>query len=221
MTKDIAKKQPGRLDEIARLGQWLAAAESGDSSPNAKGATAALRLYYATELGLTPLAVAELSMIKGRLYVGAQLLRALAVQRGYRIFRVDLSDETCTARIVDHEGRVLGESTFTLEHAKKAGLIRAGSPWTTHPSRMLWARASKNAIIDFAPEVALGLALDDELQEIVPPPLPDDLVDDEIPFGNPEGIDAVEEYELESEYLNDNDENAVVEALQEMAEDEP
>jgi hypothetical protein len=218
MTKEIAKKQLSRLDEIARLGQWLAAAESGDSSQNAKGATAALRLYYATELGLTPLAVAELSMIKGRLYVGAQLLRALAVQRGYRVFRVDLSDETCTAQIVTSDGRILGQSTFTIDQAKKAGLVRAGSPWTTHPSRMLWARASKNAIIDFAPEVSLGLSLDDELQEIEPPP-PDDLIDDDIPFGNPEPIDDIEEYELTGEYLNYNDENVIVEALEELAEE--
>ena len=112
--------------EIARLGQWLAAAESGDSSPNAQGATAALRLYYAAELGLTPMAAAELSVIKGRLYVGAQLLRALAIRAGYRVFRIDASDDACTARLVDREGRIVGEATFTLEEAKKAGHYQVG-----------------------------------------------------------------------------------------------
>src|SRR5262245_32555627 len=77
------------LDRFARLGQWLALSESGDVSAKAKGATAALRLYYASELGLTPMAAAELTVIKGRLYVGAQLLRALAVRAGYQIVRVD------------------------------------------------------------------------------------------------------------------------------------
>jgi hypothetical protein len=46
---------------------------------------------------------------------------------------------------------------------------------------MLWARASKNAIVDFAPEVALGIALDDELQEILAPPA-DGPADDDIPW---------------------------------------
>ena len=46
-----AERGPSRLDELARLGVWLAASESGDQSANAKGATAALRLYYAEELG--------------------------------------------------------------------------------------------------------------------------------------------------------------------------
>ena len=219
MSTDIAKQQPSRLDELARLGTWLAASESGDATPTAKGATAALRLYYAAELGLTPMAAAELTVIKGRLYVGAQLLRALAIRAGYRVFRADLSDETCTARLVDREGRVVGEATFTIDQAKKAGLVRAGSPWTTHPSRMLWARASKNAIVDFAPEVALGLALDDELQEIIEPQLDVVEVDEDIPF---EPLDATERYDVETEFLNAADGDVVDAIVQELnAEPEP
>ena len=154
MSKEAAK-QPSYLDEILH--------GSACGSPRAsraitartrKAPAAALRLYGARELGLTPMAAAELTVIKGRLYVGAQLLRALAIRAGYRVFRLDASDESCTARIVANDGRIVGESTFALEQATKAGLVRSGSPWTTHPGRMLWARASKNAIVDFAPEVA-------------------------------------------------------------------
>jgi len=183
MSKELATQPSTKLDELARLGTWLAMSESGDSSVTAKGATAALRLYYATELGLSPMAAAELSMIKGRLYVGAQLLRALAIKHGYRVMRVDISDDTCTARLVRHDGLVLGESTFTFKQAEQAGLVRDGSPWKTHRSRMLWARASKNVIVDFAPEVALGLALDDELQEIEMQPYTETVVaDEDIPW---------------------------------------
>jgi hypothetical protein len=172
-------REPSQLDDLARLGQWLALSESGETTEKARGAAAALRLYYAAELGLTPMAAAELTVIKGRLYVGAQLLRALAIRAGYRVFRAEVTDTSCTARIVAPDGRILGEATFTLDQAKTAGLIRAGSPWTTHPGRMLWARASKNAIVDFAPEVALGIALDDELQEVAH----DDVVrDEDIPW---------------------------------------
>ena len=162
-----AVREPGRLDELARLGQWLALSEADDKTEKGRGAAAALRLYYAAELGLTPMAAAELTVIKGRLYVGAQLLRALAVRSGYRILRSELKPDTCTARLIGTDGQFLGESTFTLNDAKTAGLVRDGSPWKTHPGRMLWARASKNVIVDFAPEVALGMALDDEIQEVV------------------------------------------------------
>jgi hypothetical protein len=153
-----------RLDDLARLGTWLALSESGSDSEKAKGAAAALRLYYASELGLPPLAAAELSVIHGRLFVSAQLLRALAERHGYRIQRVDDSDTAATAVLTKGDVE-LGRSTFTIEDAKRAGLVRARSPWETHPARMCWARASKNVIQDYAPGVALGLSLDDEAAE--------------------------------------------------------
>lgn len=168
---DLAVREPTRLDDLARLGTWLALSESGDGGEKAQGASAALRLYYAESLGLPPLAVAELSVIKGRLVVSAQLLRALAERRGYRVRRVDDNDQTCTA-ILERDGNELGRATFTIDDAHRAGLIRDRSAWKTHPARMLWARASKNVIVDYAPSVALGLWLDDEAVEILDPPEP-------------------------------------------------
>ena len=70
---------------------------------------------------------------------------------------------------------MVGRATFTIDDAKAAGLIRPGSAWQSHPARMLWARASKNAIVDFAPQVALGINLIDELQEFTGAPAVDDL----------------------------------------------
>ena len=155
------------LDQLARIGTWLALSESGSDSEKAKGASAALRLYYARELGLPPLAAAEISVIKGRMFLSAQLLRALAMQRGYLVERVESTDETCTATLMrSSTGEIVGTATFTIEDARKAGLIRDKSAWQSHPGRMLWARASKNVIVDFAPEIALGISLDDEAYEI-------------------------------------------------------
>ena len=155
-----------RLDDLARLGQWLSWAEADQPDERSRGASAALRLYYASELGLSAMAAAELSIIKGRLVVGAVLLRALARRAGYRVTRLTGDGQVCVARITDtRTGELLGEAEFTLEDAKRAGLVRAGSAWTTHPARMLWARASKNVIADFAPEVLLGMVLDDEVAE--------------------------------------------------------
>jgi hypothetical protein len=152
-----------RLDDLARLGTWLALSESGSENEKAKGASAALRLYYAEELGLPPLAAAELSVIKGKLSVGAQLLRALAQRDGYRILRVD-DDETTATAVLFKDDEELGRATYTLEMAKKAGLANKAN-WQNHPGRMCWARASKNVIVDYAPHIALGLILDDEVSE--------------------------------------------------------
>jgi hypothetical protein len=162
---------PTDLERFRTVGYWLSLAESGSESEKAKGAAAALRLYYASELGLPPLAAAELSVINGRVFVGAKLLRALAAQRGYRVVQIESTPETCTAAVEDlNTNRELGRYTFTIEDAKRAGLIRDRGAWKTHPARMLWARASKYVLDDYAPEVTLGIYTDDERAEILNQP---------------------------------------------------
>ncbi len=148
------------------LGWWLSLSESGSQDAQARGGAAALRLYYVTQLGLPLWAVRELSLISGKLVVSARLLRALANRAGLLIERVDSSDEACTAVLVRAgSGEVLGSSTFTIEDARRAGLIRAGSAWQTYPARMLWARASSHVLTDYAPEVVLGMQTEDEARE--------------------------------------------------------
>jgi len=168
----MSEQQPGtdlirstsELDRYVRIGQWLAASET--DGPASAAPTAALRLYFAEQLGLTPMAASELSVIKGRLFMQAKLLRAMAATRGYRVGRTDDSNDVrCTAILYDTDGDEVGRYTFTLEDAKRAGLIRQGSAWQTHPARMLWARASKYVLDDYAPEVTLGISTFDELAD--------------------------------------------------------
>ena len=174
------------LDRFARLGTWLAALESGKQDANSAGAAAALRFYYADELELPATAVAEITVIKGKLFIGAQLLRALAERAGYKVARLELTEETCTAILTSKDtGEELGRTTFTMNDAKRAGLIREGSAWKTHPARMLWARASTLVIRDFAPAVSLGMYSTDEIAEVAPAADHNGYIaDPSIPFGD-------------------------------------
>ena len=174
------------LDRFARLGTWLAALESGKQDANSAGAAAALRFYYADELELPATAVAEITVIKGKLFIGAQLLRALAERAGYKVARLELTEETCTAILTSKDtGEELGRTTFTMNDAKRAGLIREGSAWKTHPARMLWARASTLVIRDFAPAVSLGMYSTDEISEVAPAADHNGYIaDPSIPFGD-------------------------------------
>jgi hypothetical protein len=163
----VPARDDPEIQRIARLGQWLAAAEQPDPTPQEQGAAAALRLWLAQELGLPLRAASELSIVRGRLVVSVQLLRALARQAGYRVERIELTDDSCTAAVIrDHDGRELGRSTFTIEDAQRANLIKPRGGWETYPQRMLWARAAGWAIKDTIPEVALGLVLHEEADEI-------------------------------------------------------
>jgi hypothetical protein len=161
------------LDRVARLGLWLAAAESNSNDPKAKGMAAALRIGYAESLGLPAHAAGEIHIIKGNLTLSAKMCRALAHQHGLRVIRKQATDDSCTAAVVDSDGNELGEATYTLAQAKREG--RSGDNWTKYPDRMMWARASKRALDDFAPWVTLGVIVaEDALEgEVVPDPFED------------------------------------------------
>jgi len=188
------------LDRFARLGQWLYALETG-KDPKADPAAAAanaLRFFYAEALELPPTAVSQLSVINGNLFIGAELRRYMAEQAGYRVIRLETSPEVCTAAVIRVEtGEQLGQTTYTIEEATTAGLVRDRSAWKTHPARMLWARASTLAIRDFAPGVSLGMYGADEIPEVTnTPPVPYD-EDPSIPFGDSYDAEAVVVEQLE------------------------
>jgi len=154
------------LDHFRTLGHWLGLAEADDGTPASREAGAAYRLYCLAQMDLPWQAAQELTVIRGKLTMSANLLRILAQRAGLRIERVDDSAESCTAVLIHaRTGEEIGRSTFTIEQAKRAGLLRAGTPWITYPERMLWARASAYAIRDHAGHVALGLQLADEAEE--------------------------------------------------------
>lgn len=163
----LERRPDPELDRYARIGTWLAAAESEAHDPKSLGAAAALRLYYIAELNLPPWAATEINFIKGRVVPSAKLFRALAAREGLDVRPVDDDDKSCTAVLVDRaSGEEIGRSTYTMEMARKAGLIRPRSAWETHPQRMLWARAAKFVLDDYAPQVTLGMLSEDEAVEV-------------------------------------------------------
>lgn len=186
---EVRAPVPSDLDTKARIGLWLAAAESNSTDPKAKGMAAALRIVYADSLGLPAHAAAEIHLIKGNLTLSAKLCRALAHQHGLRVVRVEEKPDSCTAAVVNSDGVELGRTTYTLAQAKKAGL--SGTNWTNNPDRMLWARASKRALDDHAPWVTVGVMTDEEFEDIGEPiPVEDEVLEGEVmpedlPFGDP------------------------------------
>lgn len=175
------------LDRAARLGMWLAAAESNSKDPKALGMSAALRIAYAESLGLPAHAAQEVHLIRGNLTLSAKLCRALAHQHGLRVVKVQEKADSVTAAVVNVEGNELGRTTYTLAQAKKQGL--SGDNWTKNPDRMLWARASKRVLDDFAPWVTVGVLSVEQAEDWTGEPVKvadAEIVDDDIPFGEPD-----------------------------------
>lgn len=78
------------------------------------------------------------------------------VRRGGYDFRIVAHDADECRLTFYRRGDLLGESAFSMADAQRAGLVRDGSPWKSHPRNMLFAAAMRNGAKWFAPEVILG-----------------------------------------------------------------
>ena len=160
MVKHTVGRPTGEMEavEVAfRIGE--AAAQAGIyKSKNA--AELALRVKYGMEMGLGPAtALQSVAVINGSpsLTAGAIASR-IGGHPDYDYEVTEHTEERCTIIVYRHkrgEWRKCPPSTFTLDDAAKAGLLKAG-PWKQYPRNMLYARALTNAARWHAAEVFGG-----------------------------------------------------------------
>lgn len=117
------------------------------------------------ELGIpSTVALRQIVVVQGKPTCSAELMLAL-VHRTYgqsamRVFKTD--NEACTVQYRQQGWDGISEYTFSLEDAKRAGLLK-NPTWTQYPAAMLRARAI-SATVRFAfPECISGLYTPEEL----------------------------------------------------------
>lgn len=106
---------------------------------------ACAKMQIAQSLGLEPVqGLMGIHMVQGRLTVEAALLSAIAKRSGYEFRALKHDNTTAKVEVRNQKGEKLGESEFTLDDAKRAGLTEKDN-WKKYPKNMLWARAMSNA----------------------------------------------------------------------------
>ena len=160
MVRHTGGRPTGEMEavEVAfRIGE--AAAQAGIyKSKNA--AELALRVKYGMEMGLGPAtALQSVAVINGSpsLTAGAIASR-IGGHPDYDYEVTEHTEDRCTIVVYRRkrgEWRECPPSTFTMEDAAKAGLLKAG-PWKQYPRNMLYARALTNAARWHAAEVFGG-----------------------------------------------------------------
>lgn len=130
-----------------------------------RGATLAAMLF-GRELGLPPIAsLQSLFSVDGRVGLYAQAMRALVLSAGHE-YRIVTSD---SSRCVI-EGRRAGQDEwarfqFTFQEAKDAGLTGKNN-WRGYAPDMLLARATARMCRGIFPDVVLGMAAAEEIQDL-------------------------------------------------------
>ena len=122
-------------------------------------AKAVVKILAGRELGIGPVAALRgVNLVEGKIEFSAGLLAALVKRSGRYDYRVtEATDARCELAWTE-QGKPVGTSSFTVEEAERAGLVKPRGAWTTYPGDMCFARALSRGVRRYAPDVTAGAA---------------------------------------------------------------
>jgi hypothetical protein len=122
---------------------------------------------YGGSLGLGLMqSLQAIAVINGMPCIWGDNLLALVYASG-QLEEIDESVEgQCT---VKRKGKKPATATFTMDDAKKAGLVGKAGPWSQYPKRMLQMRVRAFALRDNFPDILKGMQVAEEVQDYVNP----------------------------------------------------
>lgn len=128
-------------------------------------------LQMSHELGIAPMVGCNnISVINGKPTLGSDLMIGLAKGRAdYRGMETDqVNGERCRVVIRRAFGDVIEESVgeFSMDDAKRAGLLGKSGPWQQYPDIMLYHRAVAIAVRKAYPDVLAGIYTPEEMRDV-------------------------------------------------------
>jgi hypothetical protein len=119
-------------------------------------AQAMVKVMAGAEIGLPPFAaMTGIHIVQGKPVLGANLIATLVKNDPRYDYRVKRADNEACVLVWYESGHVVGESGFTLEEAKVAGLTGKDN-WRKYTSDMLFARAISRGARRYAPGIFGG-----------------------------------------------------------------
>jgi hypothetical protein len=145
---NVIKHEPASFQDIMSIGK--AFAESGMFADIKSAAQAVVKIQAGQELGIAPFAaMSGIHIIQGKPAVGAGIMAAKVKASGkydYEVIKMD--EKICSLDFLQGKKK-LGNSTFTIEDAKKANTKNLDK----FPKNMLFARAMSNGVRWFTPDI--------------------------------------------------------------------
>jgi hypothetical protein len=132
-----------------------------------------MKMLAARELGIPPFQAINggLRIIQGSVEISARMMNAMIRRAGHQITIKEITDLHCTLVGTRHDTGETQESSFSIEDAQKAGLVKPGGGWTKWPKDMCFARAlSRLARQLFSDVIGIGY-VEGEIQASNTPPV--------------------------------------------------
>lgn len=162
--------KPRSLDEAMKFAQIMSDSDLVPSSYKGKPGNVLVAIQLGSELGLSPMrSLRSIAVINGRGTLwGDDLLAMVLASPVCEYVNEGESTDTKGVCKTKRKGCVEQVSTFTLEDAKRAGLLGKQGPWQTNTSRMLKLRARGFGLRDTFADVLAGLVSAEEALDLPP-----------------------------------------------------
>ena len=160
---------PRNMEEAERLANMLAKSALLPPDLRNKPADVFFQQLTGMALGVDPMtSLREIHIIKGKPVVSAALMVALAKRSPHcEYFQLlDSTDESATYETKRRGDPKPTKLTYTIEQAKKAGLVSDGSNYRKSPADMLRARAASKLARVVYPDILVGVYETSEGEEI-------------------------------------------------------
>lgn len=159
--------QPASMQEFMDLAEKFSRSTMVPKDYQGRSDNIIVAWQFGSEVGLKPMqALQSIAVINGRPSIWGDGMLALVRGSGLlEDFQETITDTLATCR-VKRKGESVCERTFSLDDARKAGLLNKSGPWTQYPKRMLQLRARGFALRDAFADVLKGLHMAEEAQDI-------------------------------------------------------
>lgn len=99
-------------------------------------------MLFAREIGISPMTAlfGGLNNIQGKVEISPRLMNTMIRKAGHRLNILECTDSICRIKGTRNDSKEDYTCSYTLDEAKKAGLVRSGSGWEKYASDMLFAR---------------------------------------------------------------------------------
>lgn len=157
--RDVVDGWLAIASEVIKLANVIVDTEFVPEAYRESAPAIAAAILTGRELGIGPMtALRHVQMVKGTPTLSAEYKRARVLAAGHEFDILELNTTRCRV-----SGRRAGskkpplEITFTIEDARKAGLVKDKGAWLTRPRRMLFARAGSELCDFLFADVVNGL----------------------------------------------------------------
>ena len=174
---------PRSLEEAMRFADIMASSDLVPQAYKGKPGNILVAIQKGYEIGMTPMnALESIAVINGRATLWGDGMLAL-VQSSPVYEWIDESESTNTVGVCisKRKGHKPLRTEFTLEDAKRAGLLGKPGPWQQYQPRMLKLRARGFNLRDNFADVTKGMISAEEAMDIPPVTTTGEFVPEEAP----------------------------------------